>query len=396
MHVSRAAVLVIAVWFEEDVAPAEAPGSLPRRFIALEFGDPVDDAEANAQLWFSLNQIFGRVSDQLAAQRGLDDHVAKRLGQFLVLGHLNLAIGYYSHEWGHARVGRALGPYEWWIDLTEWFILGFPAYRARLSYKPTAVEDLCAVVAGLNQEEFDAYVIHRKALEEITFDEGFAFICRKLSDVTYDVYGSWSPTGDVSRYKRNLGLMGIHLSDQAFLAQAALADLLSVKLWDSFRAVGNYLAKGERTTECTTLKLRGVEITPPLVNFYMTPDGGFYNLVSFVNPAGRNPIELAVGTDVDFIGDGRLDCLRIGGKYCDIKPWDTEPAPRISIFAYLDVNRSDRARRGYSAGIEVSYPAADRLALTARIEYSDDDVVENVVKGKGSGSRFTAGLSWRF
>lgn len=395
------AVLALASWLDEYGLAFEdtSPPLRHERHIVLDLSGPMDDAESNARLWLSLNQLFGKGSDLSAERHGWDGRPEGRIGQLLALGYLNLLIGYYSHEFGHARVDRALGPYEWSIDLRDWS-MGWPVYHGYGCRSTDSSEEIRSVAGGLNQEEYDAYLMHEKTLQSISFDEGFAFICRKLSDVTYDTYADFNPDvdheGDVWRYKRCLSKRGIHLSDEAFLLQAVIADLLSVKLWDSFRALRNYAMRGERTTRCTTFNLRGVEITPPLVNFYMTPDGGFYNFVCFLNPAGRKPVEIALGTDVDFIGDGKLDRLRVGAEYNDLRPWVMEPCPRIGVFAYLDVDRSDLGRRGLSAGVDISCPVTEKSTFVGRYEFNTNDVVENVAKGKKNGSRISLGLGWRF
>ncbi len=164
-----------------------------------------------------------------------------------------------------------------------------------------------------------------------------------------------------------------------------------MQTWDSAKSVWNYLSKGQRNTNMTTFKIRGTEITPPLINHYLTPEGSLYNATSFINPNGENPIELGVGIDADFIGDGEVDHLRLGGQYKNINIGKI----KVSPFAYINAARSDLDYNGFSVGAEASLPLSKNIGLRGKMEYNKDDILENTVKGKDNGFNAVVGLEAR-
>ncbi len=256
-------------------------------------------------------------------------------------------------------------------------------------------------IAGLNQEEFNAYTVFINGINGSTVDNSVSFLMTKLWDIGYNVRsGEETNRDDVKEYIRLLNKKGIDLSKNDHLAQALLADALSLQTWRSILDVYNYLVKGKRTTEPFTFNLFGKEFTPPLINHYLTPEGSFYNISSVVSPNGKNPIEIAVGTDVDFIGDGKVDSFRIGGQYNNLKLFESKYFPSLSPYAYLNTNKS-LDYEGFSAGVKASLPIKQavvpvKLALWGKAGYDKDDVLENTVKGKDKGFNAVLGLTAKF
>jgi len=88
-----------------------------------------------------------------------------------------------------------------------------------------------------------------------------------------------------------------------------------------------------------SLKTLGERIyMPPLINLYLTPDGSFYNFTSFISPESDNLIELSIGSDLEYFWDGKVNTLRFGGKYNNLK---LGRKVGFSPFAYLNLNRDN-------------------------------------------------------
>jgi hypothetical protein len=81
-------------WAQDQGAAPESPDVAKQILVDFARSEPMD---SNVRFYFSLNQLFGEGSRRLG-QAGGDDHLGGRIGQFLVLAYLNLAIGHYTHE----------------------------------------------------------------------------------------------------------------------------------------------------------------------------------------------------------------------------------------------------------------------------------------------------------
>jgi hypothetical protein len=197
---------------------------------------------------------------------------------------------------------------------------------------------------------------------------------------------------DVDIYVLSLRNRGITLGKHEFLAQALIADLLSWHTWESILTITDYLKTGRRYRKTKVWRLGGGhELTPPLISCYLTPLGTYYDISSFLNPTGPNPVEITLGTDVDFIGDGDVDRWRFGFKYFNLG-WQRA---RFHPFVYLNTTKSLRYE-GISAGLETYLGLSPGCDLRIKLEYNDGDIVENTVKGKDKGFGAVFGIDARF
>jgi hypothetical protein len=182
---------------------------------------------------------------------------------------------------------------------------------------------------------------------------------------------------------------GIAIQRKDFLIQSGLALGISTKFWDSILANTNYLFKGERTRKTTKLKIKDTEITPPLVNLYLTPKGSFFNTTTYIE--NENLWEISLGIDDTYIGESKLDRVRAGIKLVNKPILGVQASP----FAYTNLSRSKLQPKGYSAGLELFKPLTKRLGISAKYEYNKNDVLENTVKGESNSHNFTIGLEMK-
>ncbi len=200
--------LLVAAWFAALALPASAePNGFPDaepKTLGTDF-TRLTDPDNNARVWWSFNQAFGKASQAIGGA-GADKDWEGRLGQFLGLAYLNLAIGHYSHELGHNVHLRG-----WTMDASEWGQpWPWPAFnhgnRCDPGYCDGPRDWILESEAGLNQEEYDAYYAYSRSLSGMSFDESMAFSFRKLSTLTYDLYtgrvfGRRDPNGDTYDYE---------------------------------------------------------------------------------------------------------------------------------------------------------------------------------------------------
>lgn len=388
--------LLTAVSLFAQSPPTGFPESRPKT-LELEYS-PIADPENNARLWWSFNQVFGWGSLHLG-EAGADRHWSGRLGQFIGLAYLNLAVGHYTHELGHNIHRRG-----WSIDFTEW---GSPWPWPRFTHGRTSVVRsdnwMFTLQGGLNQEEYNAYHAFKASAGSMSFDESMAFSFRKLSGITYDVYtgrvfgyrpNPWSK-GDVGNYASLLRTRGIDLSDGEFYLQAAVSDLLTFRLYEAWIGNWRYLRHGQRERSDFAWRPGGWTLIPPLVNWYLTPRGGFYDIALLSDPPGPGFLETRIGWDSDFLGGGDVDRFRLGGGYSLSHRLGESFLARCMPSGHATLRRSDGRPVGWITGLESGMLAFDRAGITFRLEYGRGDIVEHVAKWKEEGLLLTLGTVLR-
>jgi outer membrane receptor protein involved in Fe transport len=367
------------------------------RRIILDFKDPLKDADANTKLFYSGTQLVGKLSDELARNTDIDKSLLGRLGQVVVVGFLDNALAFYSHEAGHIREGRRDGGYSAHINWDDWNEV-YPNFTFRWKYNPSLERDEKNTVAGLNQDELDARFIHANTLDRIKFDEGAAFLSTKFADCLYiltqpNVHSGGMEAGDIGTHLNELEARGIHLTKEDLFAQSLLADALSAKTWDSLFATLGYIDNGQRERECMNLEIGDLKITPPLFSCYLTNKGGFFESSTRVSAGKNKSLDIIIGHDADCIGDGEVNTLRAGARYEGINVKD-----RVLLipFAYKDVSRDKLNSKGYSAGLDAEVQLGKTWSLTAGARYAKNDIIEDWAKGNENGWNVAFGLIKRF
>ncbi|MBI2341368.1 MAG: hypothetical protein HYU98_01355 [Deltaproteobacteria bacterium] len=189
------------------------------------------------------------------------------------------------------------------------------------------------------------------------------------------MYLVWTLSSDPDTYIYKLNKRGIKLDKPEYGWQIAVSDLFSWYVGESIYSLANYLIRGKRSGNTASIPITSdVAVSPPLTNLYLTKNGSFFNISTFIF-IGGDSIEFSTGVDSYFIG-GRLDTMRFGGVYYGIRlgPIEVEP------FSYIDVERSSFGYKGFSSGARALFPLTDNAAIRVEGQYSDNDVLESLVK----------------
>ncbi|MBW3001299.1 hypothetical protein KY341_05470 [Candidatus Woesearchaeota archaeon] len=408
---------------------------LPQRELILSLKNPLTDLEANSNLWYSANQLLGRANDYLGIRAGLDKNIFARLGlSFLAFWNGDI-IRHYSHEIAHDQLLEKKGVNKGiHLDFTRWRD-GFPwcpTYVQKVSMEDfldfSNIEYFRHVANGFNQNELNT----RTAWENNTLEgkldmyKSAAYLMAKLDDLDYILgvgfkeerlyrrelnvvsfilnYHNTPLWNDVDQYIGLLYNNCVDLTKEEFFGQALATDILSWHTWESMISVGKYILKGERTSKPFTFKInKHIEITPPFINLYLTPDGSYFDMNLFVNPSKKHPIKFSFGMDSDFIRPnekfidygkteypaGKVNHLRFGGQMYNI----TVPLTnlKLSPYGYLNTNRGFEYK-GFSIGTELKVPVKDTFKIWGRAEYNKDDLIENLIKGEKNGFNLHIGL----
>ncbi|HLF54789.1 MAG TPA: hypothetical protein VI612_03655 [Candidatus Nanoarchaeia archaeon] len=425
------------------------------------FANPLDGYDLNTKAWYSATQLLGKGSDLLGVKAGLDKGLLARITQLALLGYLNHGTSYYFHEMAHDYEGRKFGLQKHSqpdIDFSDWS-KGVPAYvqTGVLPPDPILNEEIYVrnITNGLNQEEFQAHFLYKEQNDKrrVTFDEAVSFLSAKTADIVYltvanqlkglslnetpdyksiAIYGDDAPYptlsnqglwNDIDMYLHHLHRHGIYriwnthfnphtgiplefwdpraggieLTRKQLLNQFILADALSLRTWESLYAIANYMVTGERSIKPVTIKLGKTEITPTLINHYLTPRGSFYNTNTPINIAGKLPLELNLGHDIDgLLGPGKVRHIRTGARfdlaYVPVDKNGRAAALHLRPFVYFNFDRHAKKYVGYSAGAELSIGVPGAFELMIGLEQNEHDMLENQIKGKEKGLTISAGL----
>jgi hypothetical protein len=363
------------------------------RQFYIPLADPFNDLEANARSYLTLTELSGRLTDHFNGKYSLDNSFSGRLAQTLFNGYSIYLWGYLSHEKAHAMFQSKYGGYSWKLDFNDWS-LGVPRYRSEMSYNPTSQQLIRLVAAGLNQESYEAMLIDQMTPRRLSFDRSISFLFRQFSTAAYDIYSSRTidvdRQGDLGIYSAELKRLGINLSPQSISWQSAISGLLSMKSWDSFFAIYNYLGNGRRTTEATVFKFKGNEFTPPLVQYILTDRGGFINLTS-TWLREKKSVDFSFGSDLGNL-TGDVNVMRLGLKANNLH--SLGPIG-ISPFGYVELERSSFKYSGGLVGIEMLWKINKNFGIYARVAYSDNDLLEKT-RGNESGFIFNSAVTFNF
>lgn len=389
--------------------------------------DPRNSFEANTDWYTTVNESFGKASDQIGTQLELDKSDLGRLMISLSHAYLSLATRYASHEVAHNLLSR-----KKFRDSLE-FEFGNPGKGEEITlfFKNThnthrrAFIDLddtiFSFVSGLNQQEHNMENLYEKFAKEdvVFFNQGIDFILNKLHQIKYAIeaedgsdYESimqlrYDNIGknmlkDPTAYTAGLKEKGIKISKNELIAQNIIPAALSLQTYHSLLTACNYFVNGRRTTKPIWLDAGKMQITPPLFSNYLTTNGSFWNADLFIKTEGFPLIEAELGLDVNFLGESNLDRFRTGVKLHDIPiiPKAKQLSPKLSPYTFVNFARSSGKPKGFLIGADLEFPLKANddyaLSLTTRMEVSKDDVKENTVKGENDDFNLSFGLKMRF
>lgn len=390
----------------------------PERRLILDFVNPLDDFESNSNTWYSANQLVAKGHECIGGI-GLDKGPAGRYAMVLSSLYFSFGLSYYSHEMAHDYEDRRYGERKGIdLDFKDWWNNLYPKYIQHPLRNSTLIRSgdslFKGVADGLNQDEHNARTCWNQSLfsDGCDFYNSSSFLLAKLNDIRYILFKGFRDErpkaglakselhdfyfknphliNDIDQYTGMLHSRGINLTKEAYLLQSLIADCLSWHSWDSLIALGKYVQEG-KLHKPSRIYINKLEIYPPLISAYLTPKGTFYNATFFASYAAAHSIEACIGHDADFIGDGKLNSLRVGGGYCH----STAKKTRIKPFVYLNFDRKLLRYSGIAAGIEWSIQTPFGAILRGKMEYNDNDLMENRIKGEKEKLSFTAGMEIR-
>lgn len=389
----------------------------------IDFCNPLDNFDANSNLWFSANQVVRKISDNWE-DKSREEDVLGRCGRTLSNFYFSSISQFYAHETAHNIIDREYGErHGLTLDFSNWInpwalpipeYVQHPAQNWESIFSEEDIFDSCTL--GLNTDEHNS----KKYWKDIILSnnshplDAFSYLVSKLYDTRYllncgledkrgDKTGLSMPelidylkqmnngrVRDIDFYTLYLYNKGIDLSKEKYLWQTLISDLLSWQTIESFGSVAKYIKSGERDYKPFTFNIWNLEVTPPLINLYLTQEGSFFDATCFVNPHKKYPFEVSLGLDDDWVGESDLDCLRLGGQVYNLG----FKKLRFNPFAYLNMTKS-LDYKGLSLGTELNVSLGKKLDLRGRIEYNENDVINNV-KSEEEGFRFSGGLEFRF
>lgn len=369
----------------EEIKDVKKEQTLPNREVSFYFNNLLTNFEAGTYFLNSMHEVKSYGLNQIVSQA--KNRKISRVGIVTIDFLLSSFLKFLSQEFGYIREGKKYGDFNVSLNFRKNGLL-----RKQFNYYPTTDEYLNYISGGFNNNEYDSYLLYKNSTNELTFDKAMSFLVTKLANL--DNYFSfrfeeYKKAGKV--YVDTLKLKGINLSDNDFFTQSILADLFSLHTWYSIIAVKNYISNDNKIYQVPMLKLGRVELTPPLINHYLTNRGGFYNLTSIINPNSKHSLELSLGTSADFIGAGEVDVFRTGLKYNNL----LSNKLKLSPFLALTSNKKTRSNN-FSYGIEAKLKLLKNTSLLFKTEYNKNDILENEIKGKNNGWSTSFGISIKF
>jgi len=319
---------------------------------------------------------------------------------------------YYSHEMAHEYLYRNSdatihsGP-----ELNRWtssYLPGFyyPFWQKSAAESASFSDDqlLLAIAAGLNQDELNARTVWRNDLagRYIDYYNALSFLLTKFRDDAY-ILSSGSDErpfasgqkvdhlsqavfadspqlyDDMNLYRLALLNQGIEVSNGRLLRQSLAADLLTWKTWQSIYTLFQFI-RGESSP-------KNIRMPLPLISYYLTPSGGFYNLEFPLNLSNHQLLILNFGVQpLQQTGFNRP--LRFGAEFSALHLGSRlELAP----FAYWTLN--NQVGDGVSVGVNSYWYLHQNTALWLLFEYHQNDLLQDIVKSEKQGARFRLGFS---
>src|SRR3989338_2775880 len=333
-----------------------------------------------------------------------DKYMLTRAGQAVATLWLDGAVSYWSHEMGHAY-NVPLDRDRGWDFEGGTNNAGLP----KVDFKggtTTLDNDLASVVGGLNKSESNARKLWERT-DTITLDRATAFLAFKLDDSTYNIRAAYDEDDDFFRIRffnrlpgkneylyaptipreataNDLNKTGVIFEylglplghgEKEIERRAVVADLLTVRNYESMWAIWKYVVTGQKTSTPLDFDVAGHKVVPPIVGTYLTKRGVFCNADFSVD--GN---KFSVGRNTDFpdwrvgvgLGERQVGCF-------SLSPFG----------AFNRIGGED----GFTLGTDIGFELGKNASLVFNLQKSEDDVIENGVKRVRDGTDVQAG--WR-
>jgi hypothetical protein len=398
------------------VSDSNKKDNLPR-LIAINLVNPLANFDSNIRLCYTGTQLMGKAADSLNNSFSLDKSFWGRFFQSFFLIYTDAWFRYVSHEMGHdfqfAKKGVPIHiAFRWSYD-SGLVHYPFPVLDYVRNYHDYTIlngdEEILVHENGLYLEELNAGFAFKEIVlrNSANFDQAFSYVIPKLMDFIYilyvgihteypeyDIYAH----NDIDSYVVLLEKRGIQTSKEKFFYYACAADFLSFATWDSLFAFKDYIIHGKRTYKPTSIIIKNKRILPPNISLFPCPEGYFMNTETYVlsenEVKNRYLLEFGFGTDL-LGGDGRMNTLRLGGKYfTHLSCTDTYEIELNPLF-YLNTD-NNFVYKGYLLGVDIFFPLYKNISISGQVKYGENDVIENLVKGEENRLRVYLGTKIEF
>ena len=406
------AVLLGAVW-------GWSADRLDQRHWYLVAHDPLRDFDATAWSYLSLQQALGFGDQSLTAQNSINSHWYTRTGNLLGMAYLNLAIGYYAHEIGHDITGPHFGDGRQWLTWPSG--MPWPTYHRSRVYNVCGSWcqdferwDRALDYSGLNMEAYASDLMAFHTHDTLSWDEGMAYLFRRLSPVTYDLYspdgfklkkenGHWkfelaNDIGDPAQYLGAERAAGNKISYGDFYLRCLVPQLLTFRVYESFATGLKYWHDGTMSRVPWSWHVQGLELQPPIVTDYVLRNGTLWDSHFLLRREGqRSWHRLTLGMDADWIGQGSLQRWHFAME----NPWFTWNTPwrnvvRTSLEQSFNWERAPLNYLGCELSAKAQVGLWRSLALDMTVAYSHEDLLAQEVRLEDNGLRWTVGLQGEY
>lgn len=176
-----------------------------------------------------------------------------------------------------------------------------------------------------------------------------------------------------------------HQEWPGFIAQynrnEAILALLDIPLWESFYALGDFIATGTRERTPLALRAGDFAISPPTFQHYLAPDGEFASMRAHLQHPDFG-LTLSFGRDLDFTQRiAHVNRMRFGTQ-AHLELGNIELSP----FFYLNTTSSTTPQyKGMLAGTEFGFNLTDNIRVEGIASYSDNDTIYNGIRGEQNG-----------
>jgi hypothetical protein len=377
----------------------------------VQFSNPQLTFDANTQVWFSLNQGIAFGMDALDSKLGAENRWPGRAALLCAALWSNAMLRYYSHEMAHEYLYRNSGsPIRSGPAVDHWTSSYLPGFYYPVWQKSAAAPDafsedqlLLAIVAGLNQDEINARTVWRDDLNRQYHDyyNAVSFLLTKFRDDAYilssgsderpfapgqkidhlaETVFSKNPQlfDDMNLYRLALLNKGVEVTSASLLHRSLAADLLTLKTWQSLYTLFQFI-RGESLPENTRMPL-------PLVSYFLTPNGGFYNL-EFPLPLPHNRF-LFLDFGVQSADQTAFSPpLRFGAEFSTL-----HLGSRLELTPFAHWTLNHQIDDGFSIGVNSFWRLRRSLDIWLLLEYHQNDILENTIKGKKQGAEIRFGF----
>ncbi len=366
--------------------------------IITKAENPLKDFYATSYATHSVANLYAFGLEKLFKELGSDSNGLVRYWEFFLLGFGIDFLRYYAHETGHKRVQDSIGLYSqigvkvdfppiiplFSIYSSNWFDTHLAAWYTN----PDTDTEIRLIIGGLHQEKHIASIAYEKMVLSgyIELANSILFSNSESYQTQYSIgvlFTADNDQYDPEAYRQLMASKGVDISLAQIAISSLLSNLLTVSMWQSYYLLIKFVGFNKRKIKLHTF---GDIVATPLVQYYLTEHGDFFNItIPLLKPL---PIffELGLGF-TKFI-------FRLG-----VKPFipisDSFTFCPFFYYNYMDLT----AVSGYDIGMRLMFHLLKgKLTLFNYTSYSKFDILNQVKwEGRDDVHFYTAfGLQYHF